>query len=361
MADMTTMEFVVQPELLPEVAKRCNAKPGPLSMIPNGSLEGQAPAGADQMLSVEGLIDDKGRVLDKYCKEIATLADPRSRFQIYVIQGHAVLDFTSIRGENGLRISCTVTDRGMVFRDPADDTPIVQWLEGVLGNSEYIQIPFAITIPAGEALVLAAALDLQRKDLLVSVAENSVRPAISFNTADIAKELSASVEGATMFVPLARSEMEYEDHPTEREIQTFLSTLATKGHLVSSAPGTYTLSKQFLQFARQLMVFSTVLRVGYAVIDSHHQIKMTGYTAVQAGPTETALIEGDRNTCSIRTLSSRELIELTKILMEHPQWPGRKEEKERKDLICPSCQAPLPEGAKFCRNCGRPVQPPQNA
>lgn len=32
----------------------------------------------------------------------------------------------------------------------------------------------------------------------------------------------------------------------------------------------------------------------------------------------------------------------------------------RENTRCPSCHAPLPPNAKFCRKCGKPVQPEQN-
>jgi len=90
---------------------------------------------------------------------------------------------------------------------------------------------------------------------------------------------------------------------------------------------------------------------------------ITSYTAVQAGLTETVLIERDKESCTIRTLPSQELIELTKVIMEHPHWPEEEEggkRQEKKGFPCPSCHAPLPPNAKFCRKCGKPVQPQEN-
>jgi len=266
--DANRLEFIVQPELLPELARRCGLNPGPLSMIMREPPGTTAPVGADQMLRVEGLIDDQGRVIERYCKEVATLANPNSRVRIYVIQNSAVLDFSSILGEDGSKLSYTVTDRGLVFRFPSDDAAILHWLSGVMGNSPFVQTPLAVTLPAGEAMILAAAIDLQRNDLLMSVIENHMRPVIMFKSADIAKELHASSNQATMFVSLVRGAMEYEDPISDVEIQGFLSTLSTRGHIGSTGPGQYSLSNPFFLLARQLKVFSTVLRVSYAGIDT---------------------------------------------------------------------------------------------
>lgn len=356
--EVKMMEFTIQPELLPELARRCGMNTGPLSLIttePSGTI---SPVGAEQILRVEGLVDDQGKVGEKYCREVTTLANPSSRLRIYAIQESSVLDFSSFSGKDGSKISCTVTDHGLTFRTPPDNESTIKWLSGIIGQSTYIQTPLSVTLPAKETLVLAAAIDLQRKGLLMSVIENRLGQILEFNSKDIEDILNISNNLTTTFVSLVRGVVEFNELVSDIEVQDALSLLSIKGHIKSTRPGMYSLSNSFFQIARQLKVFSTVLRVSYAGIDLHQKIRLTGFTAVQAGPTETVLIEYAHDNSSIRTLSSQEFIELIKILMEHPKWPDEDEEEERQDnvnLICPSCHAPLPPNAKFCRKCGKPV------
>jgi hypothetical protein len=357
MTQANKIEFIVQPELLPELARRCGKTPGPLSVIavePPGST---TPEGAVQMLLVEGLIDDQGRVPERYCLELSKLANPRSRMRIFALRDRAVLDFSSLEGGDGSRLSYTVTGHGFVIRDPPDDASVILWLSGIIGESTFIQTPVEVTLPAGEALVLAAIIDLQRKELLKAVIESRDELAIGIGTSDIGKELNTGTDQTTLFVPLLRGAMDHSDAISIKETQDLLSRLSTRGLIESPGPGLYSLSRPLFQLARQLKVFSTILRVSYASIDKSQRVKIAGFTAIQGGITEIVIIERDRDSCIIRTLPSQELIQLTKILMGHPEWPEEQVNTQRQGTgySCPSCQASLPPGAKFCRKCGNPV------
>jgi ribosomal protein L40E len=358
MTDADKTEFIVQPELLPELARRCGLTSGLLSMIasePPGSTSSEE---AVRMLLAEGLIDDQGQVPERYCRELAILANPHSRLRIFVIQDSAVLDYSSLDGGVESRLSVTVTDRGLVIRDPPDDASIIHWLSGIIGESTFIQTPVAVTLPAEEALVLAAIIDLQRKELLMALIEAREGLAVRIEPPDILKELQAGTDQTSMFVPLIRGVTDRVDPLSADETGSLLSRLSARGILISPGPGLYSLSPGYFPLARQLKVFSTILRVSYAIVDNGGGVRISGFTAVQGGLTEIVVIERDTDSCTIRTVPSQELSQLTKILMEHPRWPEEEADthgQESELITCPHCNARLPSSAKFCRRCGNPV------
>jgi len=167
---MAQHEFIVKPELFPLMA--CLAGQGAGRLSPWSRVQSAAAIDAPQWRQLEeaGLCAGEGQLLESVASTIRELKQPERFVRLRLMSGPTVVEhIVYYCGPQELPISLTVTRDGVLVRSPSPLRLILQGMMEYWGHSQLVSNRLNLRLDREQALVLAAIIDLHRRQVLADV------------------------------------------------------------------------------------------------------------------------------------------------------------------------------------------------
>jgi hypothetical protein len=226
----------------------------------------------------------------------------------------------------------------------------------------YRSTPFSASLTPQETLVLAALIDLQRKEMLAKAAESKPAEKITGTPRAIAAML-ARPAGNLQWFSSAFADLFPKKIPAEEQIPALLAALAAKGQVDASGTA-YTLPDETVILCRGHLLPTTVLTLTAGHADAAGKVAVAGFSCFISGIHDFLLVDPDGEKVELETASGSGVLEylhaflidrtvLVKIRPAAP--PGGKPAAGPVKRFCSSCGSPVREGLMFCGNCGAKI------
>lgn len=257
-------------------------------------------------------------------------------------------------------ITGITNDSGMqLVTSPSQDNAILEGIRQNIGDSVYRTVPFKATLSSGEALVLSALVDLQRKEMLIKTAGEKPAGKVAGTPGAVVDMLSRPA-GRLQWFSSSFADLFPEKIPGPDQIPGILQSLAAKGHIVASG-SSYTLSDELVILARGHLLPTTALTLTSGHADAAGKVTIAGFTCFISGIHDFLSVEINGDEIELESVSGAGTLEylhafltdravLSKIGPSSPAaaHPAAGASKH----FCPQCGTQLREGLKFCNNCG---------
>jgi hypothetical protein len=357
---MTTIQFTLKPELLGALG---NLAREPLSTISPLNYGKGAAATPDQVreLAALGVCDSSGAILPANRAAVSCLARADAFTRIYLSTRSNITEYISYFGPDGL-ITGITNDAGMqIVTSPSQGDAILEGIRQIIGDSVYRSVPFNANLTPQETLVLAALIDLQRKEMLVKTAEGKAAEKIAGTPAAVAAMLARPAGNLQWFSSIF-ADLFPKKIPGSGQIPALLNELAAKGHVVASGSA-YTLPDETVILCRGHLLPTTVLTLTSGHVDSSGKVTIAGFSCFISGIHDFLSVDANGEKVELEATSGAGILEYLHVFLTdrtvlekivpsiqqvNPLTGGARR-------FCPACGTQLREGLKFCGNCGAKI------
>jgi hypothetical protein len=358
---MTTIQFTLKPELLGALGNLAREPLSTISPLNYGKGEAATP---DQVreLAALGVCDSAGAILPANRAAVSCLARADAFTRIYLSTRTNVMEYIAYFGPDGT-ITGITNDAGMqIVTCPSQGDAILEGIRQVIGDSVYRSVPFSANLTPQETLVLAALIDLQRKEMLSKAAEGRPAEKIAGTPPAIAAML-ARPSGNLQWFSSSFADLFPKKIPDEGEIPALLNTLALKGHVVASGPA-YTLPDETVILCRGHLLPTTVLTLTSGHADAGGKVTIAGFSCFISGIHDFLSVDANGERVELETASGAGIFEYLHVfltdrtVLEKIRPSAQQNGKPAAGPVkrfCSSCGSPIRDGLKFCGNCGAKI------
>lgn len=358
---MTMIQFTLKPELLGALGSLVN---GSLSTISPLNYGRGAAATPDQIneLAALGVCDPAGAILPANRAAVSCLARADAFTRIYLSTPTNVMEYIAYFSPDGMITGVTNDGGKQVVTSPSQGDAILEGIRQIIGDSVYRSVPFTANLTPQETLVLAALIDLQRKEMLLKTAEGTVAQKIAGTPAAVAAML-ARPAGSLQWFSSAFADLFPMKIPTTIQIPALLQALAAKGQVVASGSA-YTLPDETVILCRGHLLPTKVLTLTSGHADAAGKVTIAGFSCFISGIHDMLTVDANGDEVAMETASGAGVLEylhafltdravLEKIGPSGQQVPKAAAGSAKR--FCSSCGTPVREGLKFCGSCGAKI------
>ncbi|OPX64120.1 MULTISPECIES: zinc ribbon domain-containing protein [unclassified Methanoregula] len=355
------VQFTIKPELLAALGKVSGTTLSPVSPFRYGKEMDTAAATAQ--LAALGICDEKGTLAADKKEAVTMLAQAEAFTRIYLTTSSKVIEYIAYFGPGG-KITGLTNDSGMqIITFPAPNDAMMELVRQTIGFSVYRTSPFTAQLTRAETLVFAAAVDLQRKEMLRKFADGKAADRLAISAKDIAGMLKTppgnfqwlSSAFADLFTGVRIAD--------ETGVAPLFGSLAAK-NLVTLSGKTASLSDESLLLARGHLLPSMYLTLTAGKAQPSGKTNAAGFSCIISGIHDLLSIEYNADEVELRSVASAEIHEYVKAFLTDPSLHAGMDtfsgaagaaagKKERH--FCPQCGASLKPGLKFCSQCGAKI------
>ncbi len=301
------IEFVVRPELLGAIKNALGREISGISPFHYGSEGSQA--GVNELVSA-GICNPNGSIVDNYLAVIDALATPRGFTRLYFNSGVGhTFEYINYFTSDGRTVSITNDEGSQKINYPDINDKIIEGIGQNIGDSIYRSLEFDEELSHGEALVLAAMLDLQRRSLLKTISDDKEITPIKISKDKVINALS-NIDGNYQWLTNIIAKIL---EPATTEPQEIFSEamdgLMAKG-LVYGSGKSYVLDDNAFFISRRMLTIDKTLTITSGKLSDEGELDLAGFTCLQTGIHDILMIDAGPDSVSIKTLSSSALLDL---------------------------------------------------
>jgi hypothetical protein len=356
------VQFTIKPELLATLGKLSGVPLSPVSPFRYGK-EGGDGTGTGQLAAL-GICDEKGAIAADKKEAVASLAQAEAFTRIYLTTPQRVVEYIAYFAPGG-KITGVTNDGGMqLVTSPAPNDAMLELVRQTIGFSLFRTSPFAATLTRAETLVLAAAIDLERKEMLRKFADGKTADRIAVQAAQIAEMLRTPPGNYQWFSSAFADLFTDVRIADEKSIAPVLDSLAAKGHISLSGRNA-SLSDEALVLARGHLMPSMYLTLTSGRGQPSGKTNVAGFSCIVSGIHDLLWIDYTADEVELRSVASAEIHEYLNAFLTDPSLletmdtiagaaaaaPAGKKDRH----FCPQCGASIRPGLKFCSQCGAKV------
>lgn len=234
-----------------------------------------------------------------------------------------------------------------VFRSPSPTGDLLAGLAEHLGIASKAMGDFTVEMSAAEAVVLAAVIDLQRKNILTAFAEGQTSGPAPASFAGLQQFLASCTADQRWLTTIISQTAGYAAPLPPESTSAALSSLVKAGLLTFGESG-YLPSQGVWELAQKLLLIDRICSVSAGREAPDGTAVVTGFTCVIGGMTSLLYIEAADSVVRWETPSARAVLAEIEFLISSP------------DALKPLIDN-LPVGASisaaFCRNCSKIINP----
>jgi hypothetical protein len=265
-------------------------------------------------------------------------------------------------------ISVTNTDDGLLIEYPGQPADFSAALRDLSGGSQLQNLDFSARLPVTESLVLAAMVDLLRKDILRDTASDQPLEIGNCSPEFIVSELGKSQANSSGLANVVAQVSGAEPGLAVMNVKSALEALVAKELVIVEASG-YTLNALPALLARRFLLFDQAfkLEAGREALAGSPPI-LVGFMCLQAGVHDLLYLEYAEELLLLETVSASTLLDRLKFFINQPdelEWATTEAAvldashtlaSSAAGPVCARCAKPLKPGVKFCGKCGQPVE-----
>lgn len=355
------IQFTVKPEHLATLGKISGKTLSPVSPFRYGS-ENNTGGGIPDLAAL-GICDKGGVIAPEKKDAVTALAEADAFTRIYLTTPQRIIEYIAYFTQDGKIVGLT-NDGGMqIVTFPAPNNAMLELVRQTIGFSIYRSSSFTAQLNRAETLVLAAMIDLERKEMLRKFADSKTAERIEISQKDVLEMLKVppgSIQWlSSAFVDLFSSER----IPKPEEITGIFESLAEKG-LVTGSGKKHSLSDDGIILARCHLMPSMYLTLTSGKGQPSGKTNVAGFSCIVSGIHDLLYIDYNADEIELQAVASAEIHEYLSAFLTNPsvfggladlsarnipdQAPGQKK-------FCPQCGASLRPGLKFCSSCGAKI------
>jgi len=263
----------------------------------------------------------------------------------------------------------TTAGEGLTIEFPAQNTKIIGEVKQLIGDSTYQSSDFEESFSTAQALVVGAALDIVRREMLDGLAKNQEDINPEFTKEEILKELAAPDSNAQWFATVIKGII---SQPRQEELMQSIEDLSSAGYLIRSGE-IYRLHSILELLASRFLIVDKILslRTGEEI---EREVFQSGFVCMQSGVNDLLMLDTDGEKLYLEAVSAQKVIDYLQFFLTQPKSlvkanNGKRQEEQvlasasqgshaggttkEASITCPYCRTGLPAGAKFCTSCGR--------
>jgi hypothetical protein len=350
-----TQKFVMNAGLFGAIGTLWAGTPSSISPFQYGTKT--APGNEEkQALANAGICDTNGQILPAARPVLEVLGTARAFTRMYLSGNLSPSECIVYFSPDGSAVSLMNTGSGMEIVFPAAAEVFVEMAAEGIGSSVYRSVPFDAILSHDECVVLAEMLDIQRKQVMRSIADEKEPAVAESDISDLRQICSRKGENTQWLINVIMEILSVEGISSEDRVRVAVESLVRKGYAMNNQ-ASYRLSDVTLALARRLLIFDTALTLTSGSIGKSGVVKVAGFTCLGAGVHDLLIIDAAVDSVTLQSVSGAAVIDnvrsyLTDVrLLEKLDTPsGGTETQTRK--FCPQCGTAIQPGRKFCGSCG---------
>ncbi len=359
------IQFTVKPEFLGILGTLSHKTVSSISPFnyKTGTTDGKAEIG--QLMALE-VCDAQGAIRADKLAAVQALATAEAFTRIYLTTPQGVIEYIAYFAPDGT-IAGVTNDSGMqLVSYPATNDAMLELVRQTLGFSLYKNGSFDAHLTRAETLVLAAMIDLQRKEMLHKFADGMTAERLVHTPQAISGMLAAPPGNfqwlSSAFVDLFTPER----IPKTDALKSILEGLVAKKFAVRGNNG-YTLSDDCVLLSRGHLMPSMYLTLTAGKATTSGTTNAAGFSCIISGIHDLLFIDYQADAVELQTVASAEIHDYVSAFLTNPSVldgllgltaqkasapaapgvPGKK--------FCQQCGELLKPGLKFCSSCGAKV------
>jgi hypothetical protein len=347
------IQFTVKPELLGTLGTLSGKPVSSVSPFnyKTGTTDGKAEIG--QLVALD-VCDAKGTIRPDKLAAVQALATAEAFTRIYLTTPQGVIEYIAYFAPDGT-IAGVTNDSGMqLISYPATNDAMLELVRQTLGFSLYKNGSFEAHLTRAETLVLAAMIDLQRKEMLHKFADGQTAQYLVHTPQAISGMLAVQPGNfqwlSSAFVDLFTPER----IPKTDALKSILDGLVAKKFAVFGNNG-YTLSDDCILLSRGHLMPSMYLTLTAGKATPSGTTNGAGFSCIISGIHDLLFIDYHADEVELQTVASAEIHDYVSAFLTNPSvLEGLSDLTAQKVSASP---APGTTGKKFCQQCGELLKP----
>lgn len=303
-----------------------------------------------------GLCDARGGVLPVALPALAVLGCATSFVRIYLSGSGTVKEIVVYRDESGASASLTNTGGAFDLEFPAQTQLMLAIVAQMTGSSAFSSMDFEVSLSGHDAIVLAAAIDLQRRATFRALADDMTDGAVDLHEQAVAAVCAQRTGGTqglcNYFLDLASA-----TGIPAAAVESGMKSLMGRG-LLAPFEQANRLTDKPLELARRLLLIQQALTLTAGKCSSDGSVAVLGFGCLQAGVNDLLYTEVVGDALEMRMESAAVILELVRAFLDDPALldglSAAIQDVPAAGANCEECQHPLAVDVKFCPHCGTP-------
>lgn len=244
---------------------------------------------------------------------IAVLARPDCASSILLFSGYASLKMYSYKKGGEVYLAENVKDEQLRISKPENWAKTLYKFSEFIGTSSLLNVTIKVTLSEQEILVLAAMVDLHRKNALAGYIDQAV-PFKCISLSSIKEELAAGYKNGLLRLIAANYDLEI---PESAIVESVLDSLL-KRECLTKEENVYQLTTSYVLFARNFLIPHTqVLLETFRYIDEKKVVKGR-FLAIAAGLHDILGLFYDGESFEMKTINAVSLLYMIETYLNCP-------------------------------------------
>lgn len=324
-------------------------------LSPFRNIETQLDGSEQQSLVDKGIISN-GAYTPDALKVFETIAKPDRYSSILLLSGYATIKKYTYKKGDIIILAENLND-DLRFSEPENWDEALYSFSEFLGTSSLLNIRVKVKLAIDELLLLAAIVDIYRKNTLAGYIEKA-SPIKSISVEEIKKELKANYKNGLLRLIAANFELK---KPDPEQVEQIIVALIEKKCL-EKAEG-YKLTDSYTIFARNYLIPHTqVLLESFRFINGQ-ELAAARYLAIAAGVHDIIGFWFNGKEFEMETVNAFFLLNMIETYLNCPDMedsPGALAPKTQEHDAEEKAEAISPPPVKPVKHTVPPVQRPQN-
>lgn len=349
------ISFTIDEDLLDAVGMLTPVEKSIISPLKTRGSQVLTPARIARLRSA-GIVDNSGKIDEKYRYAVETLASGRSFARLRFTAGLNIFEyFVYFPKDNSKSVSFTHKNNQIVVYYPSATDVAITLINENIGNSALSSCSFNGVFSENEALALFAMIDLARSDLLGGLKDETEPVNSAFEASAILNKIINRKENIQSFEFVLQSRLNTAFKPTLKQVQDGLKVLVEKGFIQKQGKK-YQLGEALYHVAGRFPIIDNFIVMEAGTLDPDGNLCAASYIALQAGVNDLLYLECHGEDIILKCITAVELIEHMISMLTDPKIIRISPAVSSTTINCPKCGNVIPSNKKFCPKCGVKIQ-----
>lgn len=261
----------------------------------------------------QGLLNEDKSIKDEDILD--TLANPSSICKFMFTGGINKFEyFLLYDSTRDIKISFSVIDDHYIINDNISKQDIMDVIGDFTGKSKIKSLDIKQMLSPEEAIVLAALIDLERKNLVRSLVHEIPYTSNRYGINMTSRMMRSTNKNIQWFVYCVHELLGEKSILDLDEIKDNMDSLKEKG-ILSEEYGQYQLNNDYSKLANRMIINASVLTMETRNISKNME-KSVGFTCLQSSVHDIILLESNSTKVYLQTISSERLLEYIDKLLD---------------------------------------------
>lgn len=310
------VRFMLRPEWMGGLGRLVGVPVNAVSPF-NIGKEPELTIGDIDELENKGILDSNGQISSSYQQIMRSMALARSFARVRLTGGEGLFEYITYSTDDSEdHFSLTTTQEGLEVCSSAPTAETIEMLKQYIGDSLIRGSSFEAEVSISEAVVLAALIDLRRKDILAALGGGSTYSIGEVSMEDLDQALNTQCEDAQWLLAVVNGLID--SAPEALAVEMAIKSLQTAGHIVKTASG-IKLGRSLENLASRLPVIDKLLSLRSGLDLGSGQVVQVGFVCVQSGVNDLLMIESLGGRIHFESVSPALVIEYVGHFLNRPE------------------------------------------